>query len=54
MIDKIIWKDGHVTTIASKDAFLKQFEVATKTTNEWHIIIGDSEFIWKANCWMEI
>lgn len=53
-MDKIIWKDGHMTTISSSEAFRRQYSVYTETGDEWHMNIDDSEFIWLANCWMEI
>ena len=30
MTDKIIWLDGHVTTIDSKEAFRRQYELNSK------------------------
>jgi hypothetical protein len=54
MTDKIIWLDGHVTTISSEEAFRKQYEFVDEYSNEWRMKIGDSEFAWHGNCWMEL
>lgn len=52
--DKIIWLDGHVTTISSEEAFRRQREVYTDEGSEWVMKYADSEFVWKGNCWMEM
>ncbi|MDC7140071.1 hypothetical protein [Bacteroides finegoldii] len=44
MTDKIIWLDGHVTTISSEEAFRRQYEVYTDKGLEWRMEIGDAEF----------
>ena len=54
MTDKIIWLDGHVTTISSEEAFRKQYEFIDEYSNEWRMKIGDSEFAWHGNCWMQL
>lgn len=54
MTDKIIWLDGHVTTISSEEAFRKQYEFVDEYSNEWRMKIGDYEFAWHNNCWMQL
>lgn len=51
--DKIIWLDGHITTISSEEAYLRSREVYTDNGSEWVMLLSDSEFVWKNNCWME-
>lgn len=53
-MDKIIWADGHTTTISSEEAFRRQYEVPTDNGSEWRMRIDDTEFAWHANCWMDI
>lgn len=53
-MDKIIWLDGHVTTISSEEAFRKQYEVYTDEGPEWRMRINDIEFAWHNNCWMQL
>lgn len=53
-MDKIIWSDGHTTTISSEEAFRRQYEVPTDNGSEWRMRIDDTEFAWHANCWMDI
>jgi len=53
-VDRIIWLDGHTSTMASEEAFLRSKEVYTDDGNEWHMTYADAEFVWKANCWMQI
>lgn len=53
-MDKIIWADGHTTTISSEEAFRRQYEVPTDNGFEWRMRIDDTEFAWHANCWMDI
>lgn len=53
-IDKIIWLDGHTTTIPSEDADRKMTKVVKNNNTEWHLKLNNSEFIWKSNCWMQI
>lgn len=53
-MDKIIWADGHATTISSEEAFRRQYEVYTDNGSEWRMRIGDAEFAWHANCWMQL
>jgi hypothetical protein len=52
--DRIIWLDGHVSTIASEEAYRKMYEYSTDDGSEWRMNIGDAEFVWKANCWMQV
>jgi hypothetical protein len=53
-MDKIIWLDGHVTTISNEEAFRRQYEVYTDDGSEWRMKIGDAEFVWHSNCWMQL
>lgn len=53
-MDKMIWSDGHTTTISSEEAFRRQYEVPTDNGSEWRMRIDDTEFAWHANCWMDI
>lgn len=53
-MDKIIWSDGHITTISSEEAFRKQYEACTDKGSEYRIRIGDTEFAWHGNCWMQL
>jgi hypothetical protein len=48
-MDKIIWLDGHVTTISNEEAFRRQYEVYTDDGSEWRMKIGDAEFVWHSN-----
>ena len=52
--DRIIWLDGHVSTIASEEASRKMYEYSTDDGSEWRMNIGDAEFVWRANCWMQV
>lgn len=52
--DKIIWLDGHTTTISSEEAFRRQRKVYIYDGYEWVMKYADSEFVWRDNCWMEI
>lgn len=52
--DKIIWLDGHTTTIDAEEASRKMVEVVTDTGSEWHVINDDFELVWRGNCWMQI
>ena len=45
-MDKIIWSDGHTTTISSEEAFRRQYEFYTDDGSEWRMRIGDAEFAW--------
>lgn len=36
-MDKIIWADGHTTTINSEEAFRRQYEVPTDNGSEWRM-----------------
>lgn len=49
-MDTIIWSDGHTTTISSEEAFRRQYEFYT----DWRMRIGDAEFAWHGNCWMQL
>ena len=49
-MDKIIWLDGHTSSIASNEAFSKQYS----ENNKWYMNHADSTFVWMANCWMEV
>ena len=49
-MDKIIWLDGHTSSIASDGDFSKQYS----ENNKWYMNHADSTFVWMANCWMEI
>lgn len=48
-MDKIIWLDGHTSSIASDEAFSKQYS----ENNKWYMNHAGSTFVWMANCWME-
>lgn len=37
MTDRIIWLDGHVTTISSEEASEKQYEFVDEYSNEWRM-----------------
>lgn len=52
--DKIIWLDGHITTISSEEAYRRQRKVYTDEGFEWHMKYADSEFVWVGGCWMEV
>lgn len=52
--DKIIWLDGHTSTISSEEAYRRQREVYTDRGCEHIMKYADSEFIWIGGCWMEI
>lgn len=49
-MDKIIWLDGHTSSIDSDEAFSKQYT----ENGSWHMNHAGSTFIWVANCWMEV
>lgn len=53
-MDKILWLDGHTSTISREEAFRTQYEVCTDEGSEWRMRIGDSEFVWRGNCWMQL
>ena len=53
-MDKIIWSDGHTTRISSEVAFRRQYEFYTDDGSEWRMRIGDAEFAWHGNCWMQL
>lgn len=53
-MDKILWLDGHITQIYSEEAYKNQYEIITETSVEYHLNIGNSEFVWLAGYWMEI
>lgn len=53
--DKIIWLDGHTSTISSEEAFRRQREVYTDDDGYEYIMkYADSEFVWRGGCWMEV
>lgn len=52
--DKIIWLDGHTTTVDSEEMFRKMVDIMTETGPEWHVIDTNFELVWKGNCWMQI
>lgn len=52
--EKIIWLDGHTTTISSEEVLEKHYKIYTESGIEWRMKIGDAEFAWYANCWMQI
>ena len=52
--DKIIWLDGHTTTISSEEAFLRTREVYTDDGYEHIMKYADSEFVWRDNCWQQL
>ena len=54
IMDTIIWSDGHTTTISSEEAFRRQYEFYTDNGSEWRMRIGDAEFAWHGNCWMQL
>lgn len=53
IMDKIIWLDGHVTTISSEEANRRMREVYSDNGSEWVMLYADSEFVWKGGCWMQ-
>ena len=52
--EKIIWLDGHTTTISSEEVLENHYEVYTESGIEWRMKIGNAEFVWYANCWMQL
>lgn len=52
--DRIIWGDGHVSTIASEEASHKMYVHPTDKGWEWRMKVYNVEFVWKANCWMQV
>lgn len=52
--DRIIWADGHVSTVASEEASHKMYVHPTDKGWEWRMKVYNVEFVWKANCWMQV
>lgn len=49
-MDKIIWLDGHTSSIASDEAYFKQYS----ENNKWYMNHAGSTFVWIANCWIVV
>jgi hypothetical protein len=52
--DRIIWGDGHVSTIPSEEASRLMYVYPTDKGWEWRMKVYCVEFVWKANCWMQV
>lgn len=52
--DKILWLDGHTTTIPSAEASENMHEELTDKGYQWVLKLGDDEFIWLNNQWMQL
>lgn len=52
--EKIIWLDGHTTTISNEEVLEKHYKVYTESGIEWRMKIGDAEFVWHTDCWMQL
>ena len=46
IMDKIIW--------TYNNNFRRQYEFYTDDGSEWRMRIGDAEFAWHGNCWMQL
>ena len=52
-MEKLLWLDGHVTTIGEKEAYLKSREEITDNGYIWVLLHYDYEFEWHNNMWMQ-
>lgn len=52
--DKIIWLDGHTSTIDSEEAFRCSEQICTDNGYKYILKYANSEFIWIGGCWMEM
>lgn len=53
-MDTIIWLDGHTSKISSKEANSKSYNIITRGRYEFRLILQNSEFAWRGNCWMQL
>lgn len=53
-MDIIIWLDGHTSKISSKEANSKSYNIITRGRCEFRLILQNSEFAWRGNCWMQL
>lgn len=53
-MDTIIWLDGHTSKISSKEANSKSYNVIIHGRSEFRLMLQNSEFAWRGNCWMQI
>lgn len=49
-MDKIIWLDGHTSSISTETTDRLQYVKG----NKYYMNLDGSTFVWMANCWMEI
>lgn len=49
MTDRIIFKDGRISIITTKEAYQLQYKHGKK----WRIDLYERTFEWHNNCWME-
>ena len=49
-MDKIIWLDGHTSSISTETTDRLQYVKDGK----YYMNLDGSSFIWIANCWMEV
>ena len=54
MYRSITYTTMDTTTISSEEAFRRQYEFYTDDGSEWRMRIGDAEFAWHGNCWMQL
>ena len=52
-MEKLLWLDGHVTTISAKEAFLKSHEEITDNGYVHVLLHNGFEFEWHNNMWMQ-
>lgn len=53
-MDTIIWLDGHTSKISSKEANSKSYNIIIHGRYEFRLILQNSEFAWRGNCWMQL
>lgn len=53
-MDTIIWLDGHTSKISSKEANSKSYNIITRGRYEFRLMLQNSEFAWRGNCWMQL
>lgn len=52
--EEIIWRDGYVSTIANEEAIRIRYRYPNGEDWEWRIKVHNTEFVWRANCWLQI
>lgn len=52
-MERMLWLDGHVTTIDAKEAFLNSHEEITDYGYVHVLLHYGSEFEWHNNMWMQ-